>query len=41
MMCDSSLFVTEAASFLQPKEMAMAMAMAMPRPFDLSGQNLR
>jgi hypothetical protein len=36
-MCDSSLFVTEAALFLQPKEMAMAMA----RPFDLSGQNLR
>jgi hypothetical protein len=39
MMCDSSLFITEAASFLQPKEMVMAMAMA--RTVDLSGQNLR
>jgi hypothetical protein len=29
MLCDSSLFVTEAASFLRPKGMAMAMAMVM------------
>jgi hypothetical protein len=39
MVCDSSLFITEAASFLHPKEMAMATAMA--RTVDLSGQNLR
>jgi hypothetical protein len=37
MMCDSSLFITEAPSFLEPQEMAMAMA----RMFDLSGQKLR